>query len=121
MWLSTRQPVLFRCLLDYQHHEACKSIAALSFCRAASRIYSFIQIITWRWVAFTGGGDDGLGGCAYRDLAFFAQTQVFGLRGFNRQVPGAGTEIMLCFCFFCSPFYDCTPRPVLSWRNDFTL
>lgn len=99
MWLSTSERIPYRCLLDYQHHEDCKFIATLSFCRAASCIYSFIQIITWRWVAFTGGGRGGLGGCANRNLVFFAQAQVFGLRGFNRRVPGAGTEIMLCF--FC--------------------
>lgn len=108
MWHSTARPRPYHCLLDHQHHEACKNIAALSFCRAASWIYSFIQIITWRWVAFTDDRHGGLGGCAHRNLAFFAQAQVFGLRGFNRQVPGAGTKIMLCFCFSCSPFYDCT-------------
>lgn len=53
MWLSTAPPIPYHCLLDHQHHETCKNVAALSFCRAASRIYSFIQIITWRWVAFT--------------------------------------------------------------------
>lgn len=101
--LSTPQPIPYHQLLDHQHHEAFQqNIARVSFCRAASWIYSFIQIITWRLVAFTGSGD--LGGCAYQNLAFFAQTQVFGLRGFNRQVPGVGTEIMLCFCFFCSLF-----------------
>lgn len=31
MWLSTPQPTPYHCLLDHQHHEACKNIAALSF------------------------------------------------------------------------------------------
>lgn len=43
MWLSTAQPIPYHCPLDHQHHETCKNVAALSFCRAASRIYSFIK------------------------------------------------------------------------------
>lgn len=107
MWLSTPQPTPYHCLLDHQHHEARKNIAALSFCRSASWIYSFVQIIMRRWFAFTNGGHGGLDGCADRNLAFFAQTQVFGLRGLmsGSRCWNPNNALLLLLLF---TFYDCT-------------
>lgn len=110
--LSTPQSILYQCLLGYQHYDACKIYQySHSAGRHPGSIYSYkssrgvglhlqvMAIAVW-------------GGCARRNLTFFTQTQVFGLGGFNCQVPGAGTEIMLCFC--CFYFLRLHPRPVLS-------